>query len=169
MDEDRGIWMIGASFPMADWPQQGHSEASGNNPFWMIAPKLGFAQITARMVSHYMCNLEAQTKNNETALHLAAYFGHAKVVQTLLELGANIEHKNKYGETALDSSRKGLGVFKTGKFAFPKMGSGRFDLRTYDVDWPHWEGEDGVIQMLKEAEKKKAAEAAALKEEEETF
>ena len=148
-DEDRGIWIIWEGFPMADWPQQGHPQATGNNPFWMVAPKLGFAQITARMVNHYKCNLEAQTKNKETALHLAAYFGHAKVVQTLLELGANSEHKNKYGETALDSARKGLEHHMKGELQFPNLGQGRvFDLRTYDGDWPHWEGEDGVIELL---------------------
>ena len=96
IDEDSGLWLIGQGFPMADWPQrgypdwklQGHPPPSGNNPFWLNAPKLGFAQITEQMVSHYKCNLEAQTRNKETALHLAAYFGHAKVVHTLLEVGA---------------------------------------------------------------------------------
>jgi hypothetical protein len=172
IDETSGGWIIGPGFPIADWPQQGHPEASGNNPFWLVAPKLGFAQITKHMVSHYQCNLEAQTKNGETALHLAAYFGHAKVVKTLLDLGANAAHKNKIGETALDSARVAQDEFNKGKFKFPTIapgkgvraalrsqaqassspftgkGSTRFDLRTYDVDWPHWTGEGGVIQML---------------------
>jgi hypothetical protein len=148
IDEASGRWIIGPGFPMADWPQRGHPEASGNNPFWLVAPKLGFAQITEHMVSHYQCNLEAQTKNGETALHLAAYFGHAKVVKTLLDLGANAAHQNHRGETALDSARVAQDEFNKGKFKFPNIGSTRFDLRTYDVDWPHWTGEGGVIQML---------------------
>ncbi len=127
------------------------------------------------MVSHYQCNLEAQTKKGETALHLAACFGHAKVVKTLLDLGANAAHQNHRGETALDSARVAQDEFNQGKFKFPNIAPGkggraalrsqaqasstpfanigstrfvRFDLRTYDVDWPHWTGEGGVIQML---------------------
>jgi hypothetical protein len=146
-----------------------------NNPFCLEAPRLGFAQITEHMVSHYQCNLEAQTKKGETALHLAAYFGHAKVVKTLLDLGANAAHQNHRGETALDSVRVAQDEFNKGKFKFLNIAPGkgvravlrsqaqasstpfanigstrfvRFDLRTYDVDWPHWTREGGVIQML---------------------
>ena len=37
-----------------------------------------------------------------TSLHEASYRGHAAVVQTLLELGADVAATNKYGWTALD-------------------------------------------------------------------
>lgn len=39
-----------------------------------------------------------------TALHYAAYHGHAEVVDTLLEHGAQVSLRNKAGETAIESA-----------------------------------------------------------------
>jgi ankyrin repeat protein len=43
-----------------------------------------------------------QTKDNETALHCAAQYGHAVVVALLLEHGCDPNIRNCRGETALD-------------------------------------------------------------------
>jgi hypothetical protein len=40
-----------------------------------------------------------------------------------LTLGANAAHKNKYGETALDSARTALELFNTGQIVFPNIGT----------------------------------------------
>lgn len=142
LDEANGVWIIGpAGFPIADWPQRGHPDASGNTPFWLQAPRLGFAEITERMVSHYKCNLEGQDKNGSTALHFAAYFGHTNVVSILLKLGANPANKNNSGKTALDSAKAAQEAQKSGRFKFPKIGkSARFDR--YRPDW------EGVLGLL---------------------
>lgn len=46
-------------------------------------------------------------KYGATALHLAAYRGHKKVVRILLEKGADIYAKDKEGDTPLDAALMG--------------------------------------------------------------
>lgn len=43
-----------------------------------------------------------QTKDDETALHCAAQYGHTEVVKLLLEYSCDPDIRNKRGETALD-------------------------------------------------------------------
>ena len=47
---------------------------------------------------------DVNAKNNYTALHWSAYWGHTEVVRVLLEHGADINAKNNYGETVLHNS-----------------------------------------------------------------
>lgn len=44
----------------------------------------------------------AQTKDNETALHCAAQYGHTEVVAQLLQYGCDPGIRNSRGESALD-------------------------------------------------------------------
>lgn len=48
---------------------------------------------------------KVEESNNSTALHAAAYFGHANVVKRLLEIGANVHTRNGYGNTAEDEAK----------------------------------------------------------------
>lgn len=43
-----------------------------------------------------------QTKDNETALHCAAQYGHTEVVAQLLQYGCDPSIRNSRGESALD-------------------------------------------------------------------
>lgn len=43
-----------------------------------------------------------QTKDNETALHCAAQYGHTQVVGQLLQAGTDPSIRNSKGESALD-------------------------------------------------------------------
>jgi ankyrin repeat protein len=45
------------------------------------------------------------TETGRTALMLAAYWGHANIVQLLLEKGADVNVKDKDGYTAVDYAR----------------------------------------------------------------
>ena len=58
---------------------------------------------------HYGCDVNYQRLDKRTALHLAAYYGHADVVTTLLDSGliSDLNLKNKEGETALDCAKAG--------------------------------------------------------------
>jgi hypothetical protein len=138
-----GKWPNG--FPLSDWPQQ----ETGNNPFWMQAARLGFVNIVRRFIMHYKCNLKAKTKSDETALHLAAYFGHADVCRLLVDLGADREQQNTRGETALVSARTGQQDYENGRFPYPLAGNGfRCDqvfFRDRDTNWPRW---DDTIDAL---------------------
>ena len=46
-----------------------------------------------------------QQINDQTALHWAAYWGHLASATHLLEGGADLTLRNKYGKTALDDAR----------------------------------------------------------------
>ena len=81
---------------------------------------------------HYGCDVNYQTKctgqkigkqkgvQEQTALHQAAYYGHADVVSTLLRLDTNHTIQNKYGETAIDCAKAGQEAYgkATDKTAF---------------------------------------------------
>jgi hypothetical protein len=131
---------------------------------------MGCAAIVDRLICHYGCDINARQKKDQgTALHLAAYYGHGDVVEVLLKHGADRTATNKYKETALESAKSGQQDFGRGKFEFfPKvMSSGAddsallkfhrqdshknsyletFDFRTRDPNgWPSW---DAVIRLL---------------------
>lgn len=53
-------------------------------------------------MSHEQRILSFQTKDDETALHCAAQYGHTQVVRLLLEHRCDPSTKNSRGETALD-------------------------------------------------------------------
>jgi hypothetical protein len=125
---------------------------------------MGCAAIVERLICHYGCDINARQKKDQgTALHLAAYYGHGDVVEVLLKHGADRTATNKYKETALESAKSGQQDFESGKFTFPKVwrsgaddlalldfsedkSSFLFDFRTRDPNgWPSW---DKVIGLL---------------------
>jgi ankyrin repeat protein len=46
-------------------------------------------------------DIDIADKDGKTSLAVAAFFGHAAVVNSLLERGANANSQNKFGETPL--------------------------------------------------------------------
>ena len=78
-NEDNGIWVVGhqPGKPLSEWPS--------NLPFMLVAAKFGRATVVRKPVGYYGCSLENRTKKKkQTALHLAAWHGHAHVVKLLL-------------------------------------------------------------------------------------
>ena len=160
--EAADVWIIGTGYSLSTWPPE--------NPFLMHAARLGRANIVEHLVTHYGCDVNYQTNcsgkrkgkqkgfQEQTALHQAAYFGHADVVSTLLRLNSDHTIKNKKWckqtdkwvkfETALDCAKAGQEAYgkATDKTAFcpscPLI-SGRkskfdyVDLTTRD-GWPGW-------------------------------
>ena len=55
--------------------------------------------LTAREINR------VEESNNSTALHAAAYFGHADIVKRLLEVGASVYTRNGHGNTAEQEAR----------------------------------------------------------------
>jgi hypothetical protein len=134
------VWVIGpgstesVNYWLSTWPPE--------NPFLMHAARLGRANIVKHLVIHYKCDVNYQTNcsgrregkqkgfQEQTALHQAAYYGHADVVATLLELNSDHTIKNKKWckqtdkwvkfETALDCAKAGQEAYEkaTDKTAF---------------------------------------------------
>ncbi len=160
MDRSSGSSVVGPGLLLSSWPQ--------NCPFLHAAARLGCSAIVERLICHYGCDLNArQKRDNGTALHVAAYYGHGDVVKLLLKHKSDRTATNKYKETALKSAKSGQQAFGRGKFEFPKVRrsgaddwalldvrlhesrDGRvepFDFRTRDPNgWPSW---DAVIRLL---------------------
>jgi len=66
----------------------------------------GHNDMVKYLVKDVKLNVNAQDFAGDTAVHDAAKFGHAVVVQHLLEGGANASIRNKQGHTALDVARR---------------------------------------------------------------
>jgi hypothetical protein len=109
------VWVIGPGtkhFSLSTWPT--------GKPFLLVAAEQGRANFVERLTGHYECDVNYLDKNDNTVLHLAAYYGHADVVSTLLELDSNHTIQNKYGETVLDCAKAGQEAYDkaTDKTAF---------------------------------------------------
>jgi hypothetical protein len=126
-DAASGVWVIGpgtTDYSLSMWPVI--------LPFLLLAARNGRANMVDRLARQYGCDVNyRRIKDGGTALHAAAYYGHADVVSTLLGLNANHTIKNKDNNTALDSARAGKKNYgdwllkKTDKSFFP---------RTVDID-----------------------------------
>ena len=114
VDQSSGTSLVGPGLPLSSWPP--------SKPFLHAVARMGCAAIVERLICHYGCDINArQEKDQGTALHLAAYYGHGDVVELLLKHGADRTATNKYKETALASARSGQQDFKSRKFKFPKL------------------------------------------------
>ena len=100
-----------------------------------------------------------RVKDNSTALHQAAWYGHADVLKLLLSFGADKTSTNQDGDTPLQCAQCAQQEYDRGEFQFPadpatcrranedrQKGPGlrRVDFQTRD-GWPSW---DRVIQLL---------------------
>jgi ankyrin repeat protein len=56
-------------------------------PFLLRAAKEGRATFVERLMRHYGCDVNSVDLEGNTALHVVAYYGHADVVDTLLDSG----------------------------------------------------------------------------------
>ena len=84
----------------SDHGKEPHGRLSQRTPLLFAAqsPHLGVLEL---LISRG-ADIHARNNSGETALHLAAWYGHASVVQVMLEAGSNIEAKDKWcGETPL--------------------------------------------------------------------
>jgi hypothetical protein len=149
-----GVWVIGpvtTPYPLSTWPP--------STPFLLRAAKEGRATFVERLMRHYGCDVNYLDKDGSTALHLAAYYGHADVVAMLLDSGliSDLTIKNKSeGETALKCAEAGQEDYDKKKFkgpvSFAAKSSGGIDFTTRN-GWPGW-GE--IIRLLEAARVDKA-------------
>jgi hypothetical protein len=145
IDAASGFWVIGPGtmqYSLSTWPP--------GNPFLMAAAQHGRANFVERLMRHYGCDANYLDKAGNTALHLAAYNGHADVVATLLRLNSDPTIKNKFDETALDCAKTGQKTYAENKFKGPKslaVKSSCIDFTTRN-GWPGW-GE--IIRLLEAA------------------
>eukprot|EP00754_Rhynchopus_humris_P035465 Rhum_TRINITY_DN16991_c0_g1::Rhum_TRINITY_DN16991_c0_g1_i1::g.164981::m.164981 len=86
------------------------ADAEGNTPLHLAA-MTGQHKIVEILAKDYHINVDQPGgARQNTALHYAAVNGHAAVVQTLLDLGANVNVVNMDGDTALHlASSQGYG------------------------------------------------------------
>ena len=147
IDAASGFWVIGPGtthFSLSKWP--------ASKPFLLAAAGQGRANFVERLTRHYGCDVNYLDKDRNTALHLAAYNGHADVVVTLLDSGliSDLTIKNKFGETALDCAKAGQEAYDKKDFKGPKslaVKSSCIDFTTRN-GWPGW-GE--IIRLLETA------------------
>ena len=82
------------------------SAANKNRTVMMGAAVAGNVKSVAFLAKEMGCDANVTTPDSSyTALHQAAYIGHAEVVRVLLEAGADHSIRNKYEETALMAAR----------------------------------------------------------------
>jgi hypothetical protein len=155
IDAASGSWAIGpgtTKYSLSTW--------SASKPFLLAAAEQGRATFVERLTRHYGCDVNYLDRDGNTALHLAAYNGHADVATALLGLGliSDLNLKNKYGETALDCAKAGQEAYGKAKdktafcpgtvdvhklrekgyeSGFPITPYTRVDLTTRN-DWPGW-------------------------------
>jgi ankyrin repeat protein len=70
-----------------------------------MASQKGDLEVVQLLLS-YGVDVDTLDVDEETALHLAAYYGHPKVTELLLKHDANIYKRNKKDETPLDLASK---------------------------------------------------------------
>ncbi|XP_032091025.1 ankyrin repeat domain-containing protein 17 isoform X3 [Thamnophis elegans] len=102
---------VTTTLPIRNKAVSGRASAVSNTPTHSIATSVSQPQTPApspiispsTMLPVYPAiDIDAQTESNhDTALTLACAGGHEELVQTLLERGANIEHRDKKGFTPL--------------------------------------------------------------------
>ncbi|XP_059578354.1 ankyrin repeat domain-containing protein 17 isoform X4 [Alligator mississippiensis] len=102
---------VATTLPIRSKAVSGRASAVSNTPTHSIATSVSQPQTptpspiispSAMLPIYPAIDIDAQTESNhDTALTLACAGGHEELVQTLLERGANIEHRDKKGFTPL--------------------------------------------------------------------
>uniref|UniRef100_A0A803VEC4 Ankyrin repeat domain 17 n=1 Tax=Ficedula albicollis TaxID=59894 RepID=A0A803VEC4_FICAL len=101
---------VATTLPIRNKAVSGRASAMSNTPTHSIATSVSQPQTptpspiispSAMLPIYPAIDIDAQTESNhDTALTLACAGGHEELVQTLLERGANIEHRDKKGGLA---------------------------------------------------------------------
>ncbi|XP_040603314.1 ankyrin repeat domain-containing protein 17 isoform X4 [Mesocricetus auratus] len=102
---------VATTLPVRNKAVSGRASAMSNTPTHSIAASISQPQTptpspiispSAMLPIYPAIDIDAQTESNhDTALTLACAGGHEELVQTLLERGASIEHRDKKGFTPL--------------------------------------------------------------------
>ncbi|XP_010609180.1 ankyrin repeat domain-containing protein 17 isoform X3 [Fukomys damarensis] len=102
---------IATTLPIRNKAVSGRASAMSNTPTHSVAASISQPQTpapspvispSAMLPIYPAIDIDAQTESNhDTALTLACAGGHEELVQTLLERGASIEHRDKKGFTPL--------------------------------------------------------------------
>ncbi|KAG8593259.1 hypothetical protein GDO81_000773 [Engystomops pustulosus] len=102
---------VATNLPIRNKAVSGRTSAISNTPTHSIGTSISQPQTptpspiispSAMLPIYPSIDIDAQTESNhDTALTLACAGGHEELVQTLLERGANIEHRDKKGFTPL--------------------------------------------------------------------
>ncbi|XP_073456589.1 ankyrin repeat domain-containing protein 17 isoform X8 [Aquarana catesbeiana] len=110
-EPDKPPASVSTSLPVRNKAVSGRTSAISNTPTHSIATSISQPQTptpspiispSAMLPIYPSIDIDAQTESNhDTALTLACAGGHEELVQTLLERGANIEHRDKKGFTPL--------------------------------------------------------------------
>jgi len=150
IDAASGFWVIGpvtTPYPLSTWPNGEKACWPQDKPFLLQAARHGRADFVERLTRQYKCDVNHQDLDRNTALHHAAYYGHADVVATLLDSGliSDLNLTNKYGETALDCARASQKAYDNNEFKGPKWFTRPWSFSYIDFTtrdgWPGW----GVI------------------------
>jgi hypothetical protein len=109
MEDDRdNAFLNRQTFSLSQWPPK--------KPFMLLAAQMGSAGIVSELLLHNACDIFARDSAKNTALHLAAYYGHDGVVNLILReakkknffsLQKLLQSKNSQNETPLQSAMKG--------------------------------------------------------------
>ena len=75
-----------------------------NRSLLYLSSRNGYFNLTEYLIKKGI-NINDVQKDGSTALHGAAYYGQALVVQLLIEYGINIDIKNKFNSTAADEAK----------------------------------------------------------------
>ncbi|XP_004838072.1 ankyrin repeat domain-containing protein 17 isoform X6 [Heterocephalus glaber] len=110
-EPDKPPASIATTLPIRNKAVSGRASAMSNTPTHSIAASISQPQTptpspvispSAMLPIYPAIDIDAQTESNhDTALTLACAGGHEELVQTLLERGASIEHRDKKGFTPL--------------------------------------------------------------------
>ncbi|CAF0839069.1 unnamed protein product [Adineta ricciae] len=81
------------------------SDSSNTSPFYNACRENDISTVEEYLKSMSLEDVDRLEPNGSTALHVAAYEGHEKIVELLLKKGAACSIKNKYDATPLDQTK----------------------------------------------------------------
>ena len=120
---------VGNADPNARHPESGITAL-------MAASLYGRTEV-ARLLLSKRGNPNLVDSNGSSSLHMAAFFGHPEIVRLLLEKGAELDIRNRYGETPFDAVSKQWNDEIRGTYeSFAEALKAEIDLDRLQVDRP---------------------------------
>lgn len=111
-------------------------DESGCTPLFLACTQVAPPLDTVHLLLKAKCAVDAATRDGRTALLVAAALGHAHVVKTLLEAGANAEHRDLAGRSVLHHAKPDSGVAAVVKACLRDRPGGERALRhLVDEEW----------------------------------